>query len=351
MIHHPDDGLAFERIVNVPRRGIGAATLKTIHVLARAQSVSLSEAASRLVETDEITARARNALRGFTDDCARWRVMAQALDHIELAENVLDESGYTEMWKNDKSVDAPGRLENLKELVSALAEFDSLGGFLEHIGLVMDRDAHLSGDMLSLMTLHAAKGLEFEHVFLPGWEEDVFPNKRSVDDGGTAALEEERRLAYVGLTRAKLRAHVSFAASRRIYNQWLSCIPSRFIDELPGEHVEIISDQGLYGGQSGFAAAAAWDQADWQPVKPGRGPGYQRLRDTRRGDTRRGGAETVIEGRAELVERAGGIAVGVRVFHQKFGRGTVTASDGGKLEIEFEKAGAKKVMESFVEPV
>ena len=346
VIHQPADDLAFERIVNVPRRGIGQATLKTIHVLARAQSISLSEAAARLVETDEITARARNALRSFADDCERWRVMAQALDHIELTENVLDESGYTEMWQNDKSPDAPGRLENLKELVSALGEFDSLGGFLEHIGLVMDRDATGSGEMLSLMTLHAAKGLEFEHVFLPGWEEDVFPNRRSVDEGGTAALEEERRLAYVGLTRAKLKAHVSFAASRRIYNQWLSCVPSRFIEELPGKHVEISSDQGLYGGQTRFAGLSDKDDAaSRDAVKPGRGPGYQRLRDKRRRDAGR-----VIEGRAELVERTGGIAVGVRVFHQKFGYGTVTSSDGGKLEIAFEKAGAKKVMESFVEP-
>ncbi len=347
LIHQPDDDLAFERIVNVPRRGVGQATLKTIHVLARAQSVSLSEAASRLVETDEITSRARNALRRFADDVARWRVMAQALDHIELTENVLDESGYTEMWQNEKSPDAPGRLENLKELVSALAEFDSLGGFLEHISLVMDRDEAGADDMLSLMTLHAAKGLEFEHVFLPGWEEDVFPNRRAVDEGGTASLEEERRLAYVGLTRAKLKAHVSFAASRRIYNKWLSCVPSRFIDELPEDRVQITSDQGLYGGQARFAGFTAEEDAgSWESVKPGRGPGYQRLRDARART-----AETVIEGRAELVERSSGIATGTRVFHQKFGYGTVTSSDGGKLEIEFEKAGAKKVMESFVEPV
>ncbi len=345
LIHQPADDLAFERIVNVPRRGIGQATLKTIHVLARGQSISLAEAAARLVETDEITARARNALRRFADDCARWRVMAQALDHIELIENVLDESGYKEMWKNDKSPDAPGRVENLKELVSALAEYDSLGGFLEHISLVMDRDKGGTEEMLSLMTLHAAKGLEFEHVFLPGWEEDVFPNRRSVDEGGTAALEEERRLAYVGLTRAKIQAHVSFAASRRIYNQWLSCVPSRFIEELPKEHVEITPNQGLYGGQPRLADFAGGDDAAWVSAKPGRGPGYQRLRDVRKRK-----AETVIEGRAELVERSGGIAVGVRVFHLKFGYGTVTTSDGGKLEIEFDKAGTKKVMESFVEP-
>ena len=347
LIHQPNDDLAFERIVNVPRRGVGQATLKTLHVFARAQSISLSEATARLIETDELTSRARNALRRFSDDVARWRVMAQALDHIELARNVLDESGYTEMWQNEKSPNAPGRLENLKELVSALAEFESLGGFLEHISLVMDRDAAGTSDMLSLMTLHAAKGLEFEHVFLPGWEEDVFPNRRSVDEGGGAALEEERRLAYVGLTRAKIQAHVSFAASRRIYNKWLSCVPSRFIQELPDDHVEMTSDPGLYGGQARLDAhTAGGDDGAWDVIKPGRGPGYQRLRDTRRRES-----ETVIEGRAQPIENRAGIAVGVRVFHQKFGYGTVTSSDGGKLEIEFEKAGAKKVMESFVELV
>jgi ATP-dependent DNA helicase UvrD/PcrA len=346
LVHQPDDDLAFERIVNLPRRGIGAATLRTVHQLARAGTIPLTEAARRIVDTDELKPRARKALAAFNADCARWRAMLQGVDHVELTETVLDESGYTAMWQNDKSPDAPGRLENLREMVSALEEFDTLAGFLEHISLVMDRNENGHEAALSLMTLHAAKGLEFDHVFLPGWEEEVFPNRRSVDEGGAAALEEERRLAYVGLTRAKRHAYVSFAANRRIYNQWLSCVPSRFVDELPKDHVEISSEQGLYGAQSGLSLDQDDDAADWSGVRPGRGPGYARMQNARK----RGGAR-LIEGRARTVEsRAGNFEIGVRVFHQKFGYGTVQSVDGDKLDIEFEKAGAKKVMESFVEP-
>ena len=346
LVNQPDDDLAFERIVNVPRRGIGSATLQTLHRLARAQTVGLTEAARRLVETDEIKAQARNALRRFNEDLDRWRAMAQVLDQVELAQIVLDESGYTEMWKNDRSPDAPGRLENLKELVAALAEFENLGGFLEHISLVMDREQIGIGESLSLMTLHAAKGLEFDHVFLPGWEEEVFPNRRSVDEGGRAALEEERRLAYVGITRARKHATISFAASRRIYNQWLSCAPSRFVDELPRDLVDIDSDAGLYGAPAGFATYSPVDDG-WGEVRPGRGPGYKRLRDVKQRSQ-----APLLEGRASVVAGGGaGFAVGTRVFHQKFGYGTIRSADGSKLEIAFEKAGTKKVMDSFVEPV
>ncbi len=344
LVHQPDDDLAFERIVNMPPRGIGPATLQTVHRLARAHTVPLGVAALRIVETDELKARARNSLGAFNADCARWRAMAQTLDHVELTEAILDESGYTAKWQNDKSPDAPGRLENLRELVSALEEFENLAGFLEHISLVMDRDNAGREDALSLMTLHAAKGLEFDHVFLPGWEEEVFPNRRSVDEGGAAALEEERRLAYVGLTRAKRQAYISFVANRRIYNQWLSCVPSRFVDELPKDHVEIRSEEGLYGTKSGFSEQD--DQTEWSDIRPGRGPGWARMQNARK---ERGGA--LIEARAKLVESpANPINVGTRVFHQKFGYGTVHSVEGDKLEIEFEKAGFKKVMDSFVEP-
>jgi DNA helicase-2/ATP-dependent DNA helicase PcrA len=344
LIHQPDDDLAFERIVNLPPRGIGPATLQTVHILARAQMIPLSQAARRIVETDELKPRARKALNAFNADCARWRTMAQTLDHVELTENILDESGYTAKWRNDKSPDAPGRLENLRELVSGLEEFDNLAGFLEHISLVMDRDNAGHEAALSLMTLHAAKGLEFDHVFLPGWEEEVFPNRRSVDEGGSAALEEERRLAYVGLTRAKQQAYISFAANRRIYNQWLSCIPSRFVDELPKEHVEITSEEGLYGAKTGHDTDDV--SPEWPNIRHGRGPGYARMQNARHD---RSG--TVIEGRAKLIEKTPShIQIGVRVFHQKFGYGTVQSVDGEKLEIEFEKAGNKKVMDSFVEP-
>jgi DNA helicase-2/ATP-dependent DNA helicase PcrA len=270
--------------------------------------------------------------------------MSQAVDQRELAGTVLDESGYTEMWQKNKAPDAPGRLENLKELVSGLSSFDSLEEFLEHISLVMDRDDGAAGEMASLMTLHAAKGLEFDHVFLPGWEEEVFPNRRSVDDGGSAALEEERRLAYVGITRAKRRVWICHASSRRVYGQWLSCAPSRFIDELPDEFVEHVIEPGLYGGISEPGMTSSGDQS-WGAGQQGRGPGYQRMRA--------GGRSAEMVSRPSSLQEpapSGLVAVGIRIFHQKFGYGTVQSNEGGKLEIDFEKAGTKKVMESFVEP-
>ena len=346
LVHQPDDDLAFERIVNLPRRGIGEATLRTCHRFARAAGVSLSEAARRLVESDELAGRARNGLRRFLADLDRWRARPDE-DHVGLARRVLDESGYTDMWRNDRSADAPGRLENLKELVSALQEFENLGGFLEHIGLVMDREAGAEGDLVSLMTLHAAKGLEFDDVFLPGWEEEIFPNKRSVEEGGGAALEEERRLAYVGLTRARKTVTVSYAATRRIFSQWVSSIPSRFVEELPRDQVDAASDPGLFRPRLGFGLEDGLDGGLDRPIRPGRGPGYDRLRHARRSDI-----DMPIEGTARRLDGpAASIDIGVRVFHQKFGYGKVLASEAGKLEIAFEKAGTKKVMESFVERV
>ncbi|MFT5439938.1 MAG: DNA helicase-2/ATP-dependent DNA helicase PcrA [Alphaproteobacteria bacterium] len=343
VVHQPDDGLAFERIVNVPRRGIGSATIQAIHYVSRAQTISLVEAARRLIATDELRPQARRAIAALLADFDRWRSLVDVVDHVELVETVLDESGYTGMWQNDKSPEAPGRLENLKELVSGMEEFEDLGGFLEHVSLVMEAGKADGGEMVSLMTLHAAKGLEFDNVFLPGWEEGVFPNQRTLDEGGAPALEEERRLAYVGITRARKRVMASFAANRRIYNQWQSSIPSRFIDELPSEHVETVAEQGLYGGNAGYGGGMGETDSAYQQA--GRGPGYGRLRAARGSGVIDGSASTVHE-----LSSPDGISLGMRVFHQKFGYGKVTAVDGNKLDIAFEKAGAKKVMDSFVTP-
>jgi ATP-dependent DNA helicase UvrD/PcrA len=346
LVHQPADDLAFERIVNVPRRGIGEATLQSLHALARAQRLPLAEAAARLIETDEIKAAARKALRDFLTSLSRWQGQADRVLHTELAAQILDESGYTAMWQADKSPEAPGRLENLKELIAGMAEFDNLAGFLEHVSLVMENTATAGGDMVSIMTLHSAKGLEFDTVFLPGWEEGLFPNQRAMDDTGRAGLEEERRLAYVGLTRAKRRAYVSYAANRRMYGQWQSTLPSRFIAELPREHTDIIADPGLY------PRAGAFEREDWSMGRPG--PELARPDLTRLGPL--GRRTPIIESRpvpvrGAEVRRVGGFAKGDRIFHQKFGYGTVRAVEDNKLAISFDKAGEKMVMDAFVEKV
>ena len=327
IIVQPSDDLAFERIVNVPRRGLGAATLQTVHRLARAEGIPLTQAVRRLIETDEIRPRARGSLARLMVDFERWRSLLDTMPHAELAGLMLDESGYTEMWKNHKSIEAPGRLDNLRELVVALAEFDTMDGFLEHVSLVMENDDQTIDDKVNLMTLHGAKGLEFETVFLPGWEEGLFPYQRALDEEGEKGLEEERRLAYVGLTRARHRAIISFAASRRIYNQWQSALPSRFIDELPADCVDHTTEPGLYGGQGG-GEDRSWRRR--QRAVPHAIP----LADATWLAPPSGGDEN--------------LATGQRVFHQKFGYGRIVAIDGDKAEIDFEKAGHKKVMTSFV---
>ena len=355
VIVQPDDDLAFERIINRPKRGLGAATLERLHRLARAQGIPLTRAASQLVGSEELRPQARRALAGLLEDFDRWRGEAERLEHTALTELVLEESGYVEMWQKDRSPDAPGRLENLAELVRAMESFDSLAGFLEHISLVMENEEAAGGDKVSIMTLHAAKGLEFDTVFLPGWEEGVFPNQRAMDEGGTPALEEERRLAYVGLTRAKRRAIILFAANRRIYGQWQSTLPSRFLDDLDAAHVERDVAGGLYGSQGSGAesASAGWAYQGYD-VELSRGPGWERAR--RRGyQPRKRGLEE--RSPARFAARTGPehaaaqrFRAGQRVFHDKFGYGTVSAIDDGKLTIAFEHAGEKRVLASFVTP-
>ncbi len=342
VIRQPDDGLAFERILNKPRRGLGDATLRLLHGHGRAREISLVQAARELVETDELRPAARRALADLLADFDRWHHMAEEIHHVALAEAVLDESGYTAMWQNDKTIEAPGRLENLKELLGALEEFESLAGFLEHVSLVMEAAGDQGQDQVNLMTLHAAKGLEFETVFLPGWEEGLFPNQRALDEGGVRGLEEERRLAYVGLTRARQRAIISFAANRRIHGSWSVAIPSRFVDELPADQVERESDPGLYGGKAGGLGEtnfAGWDERRTSP-------GMARARQ------RSGQSSRFIDVVPTLVESGpgDGLAVGTRVFHKKFGYGTVRLAERERLTIGFDKAGEKKVIASFVMP-
>jgi DNA helicase-2/ATP-dependent DNA helicase PcrA len=350
IVASPDNDLAFERIINTPKRGIGDSSVKKMYDVARSQGLSLFRAAEQMALTDELPAKARTALRLLLESFARWRKHIDVLPHTELAEIVLDESGYTEMWQNDKSPEAQGRLENLKELVRSMGEFENLNGFLEHVSLVMDRDAGDAEDRVNIMTLHSAKGLEFGTVFLPGWEEGLFPHQRSLDEKGRAGLEEERRLAYVGITRAKRRATISFAQNRRVHALWQSAIPSRFIDELPPNHVEVVAMTTSYGGygigsygQSRFDTASTFSGGNTYGT-----PGWQRAQNTYAKGSGLKSSPKFIEGESVVTGEAH-YEKGDRVFHQKFGYGKVTFVEGNKLTVDFEKAGEKRVIDSFVE--
>jgi DNA helicase-2/ATP-dependent DNA helicase PcrA len=412
VINSPADDLAFERIVNVPKRGLGDATVQLLHDHARKRRVPMTEAARAVVETDELKPKPRGSLRGLLEALDRWRKQRDDIPHTQLAEIVLDESGYTEMWQKDRSADAAGRLENLKELVRSMDEFENLQGFLEHISLVMDNEKGAAEDAVNIMTLHSAKGLEFNTVFLPGWEEGVFPNQRTLDDQGRAGLEEERRLAHVGITRARRRAKIYFATNRRMHGLWQTNIPSRFLDELPEGNVEVTESKGGFGGYGGYGASrfdaatsfgSNYGTPGWQRAQAKKGGGFSdveadyeadedlshlspRGREPAPGSTR-GRAEGAGEGASsknptddgppaspwrarderrptrrlpltiegELVAKSTGtisdFTLGDRVFHQKFGNGNVTAIDGNKLTIAFDKAGEKRVVDSFVERV
>ncbi len=353
VVVQPADGLAFERIVNTPKRGLGDKAMQALHAYARASGKPLSSAAAQLIETDELTPAARRSLAAFMGDLTRWRAQVDDLPHPELARIILEESGYVAMYKAQRSTEADGRIENLIELTRAMEEFESMTAFLDHVSLVMENEKSDAEERVTIMTLHAAKGLEFDHVFLVGWEEGVFPSQRALDEGGNASLEEERRLAYVGITRAKRSATISHAANRRIYGQWTSSIPSRFVSDLPDDHIEVSST--MSGGPSLWRAALAGGDPFADVTRgTGRGPGWARA-------TAMGGASVPGRGGLQIEARASAVSigqpgrkdvrVGTRVFHSKFGYGAVTALDGNKLEIDFEKAGAKRVLDSFIEVV
>ncbi len=360
----PDDDLAFERIVNTPKRGLGDKAIQTIQVTARGNGLSLLDGARVAAESRLVAGKGGAELRVFCDGMERWhrQIVEEADTHVELAQMILDESGYTGMWKADKSPEAAGRLENLKELVKALEEFDSLQGFLEHVALVMDNASEDGEEKVSIMTLHAAKGLEFPAVFLPGWEDGLFPSQRSLDEAGLKGLEEERRLAYVGITRAERVATISFAGNRRVHGQWQSSLPSRFIDELPAEHVEVLTPPGLYGGGFGAAgmamAASPTLQANAASELADRAaradvyasPGWRRLqaRAQARPQDRFGREPQEARGITIDAQALSAFTVGDRVFNQKFGYGRVTGIEGDKLDVLFDKAGEKKVVAKFV---
>ena len=352
LINQPSDDLAFERIANVPKRGLGDKAIARIHALARTEGLPLIHAAARILDTDELTPQARRSLGNFVGDIARWRDMATTMPHADLARQMLDESGYTAALQLEKTVEASGRLENLTELTRAMEEYETLGAFLEHVSLVMDNDAAADEAKVTIMTIHAAKGLEFDKVFLVGWEEGVFPSQRALDEGGLNSLEEERRLAYVAITRARREATIIHAANRRIYGQWTSSIPSRFVGELPAANVE--HETTMSGGESLWRAnwTAQGDPfahlATTSTMRASqRGPGWQRAAATFTPTPQR-----IVEARGPAISLGnagrGDLSVGQRVFHQKFGYGAIAEIEGNKLEIEFESAGRKRVLDSFV---
>ncbi|WP_170758749.1 ATP-dependent helicase [Ruegeria lacuscaerulensis] len=366
LVVSPDDDLAFERIVNTPKRGLGDKAQQTIQLTARENGVSLIDGARIAVDNGLIKGKGGKALRELIEGLARWNAMTRGprivvdddsviddgtapmrfgepeVSHIELAQIILDESGYTAHWQNEKTPEAPGRLENLKELVNQLDNFENLQGFLEHVSLVMDNEQEGDGAKVSIMTLHAAKGLEFPAVFLPGWEDGLFPSQRSMDETGIKGLEEERRLAYVGITRAEEVCTISFAANRRVFGQWQNAMPSRFIDELPEDHVEVLTPPGLYGGvqttagiESRAAEANVYNSPGWKRMQARQGQyGTSQPRESR---------NTVIDATA-----VASFTLGERVFHQKFGYGAVIGIEGDKVEVDFEKAGTKKVVSRFL---
>ena len=375
VVTSPDDDLAFERIVNTPKRGLGDKAQQKIQVTARQHGVNLVEGARILLAEGGLTGKGAAQLRLLIDGIERWNGMLRGpvqpvnldnevvddesgparveygppeVSHIELAEIILDESGYTGMWQNDKTPEAPGRLENLKELVKALEQFENLQGFLEHVSLIMDNESDDGGAKVSIMTLHAAKGLEFPAVFLPGWEDGLFPSQRSMDESGIKGLEEERRLAYVGITRAEEICTISFAANRRVFGQWQSSMPSRFIDELPEDHVEVLTPPGLYGGGFGAAAGAMRSDLETRASEANvyNSPGWKRLQ-ARAGER---GISQPSEARNVTIDMnaVSSFTMGERVFHQKFGYGAIIGIEGDKLEVDFEKAGTKKVVSRFL---
>ena len=346
-----DDGLALQRIVNKPKRGIGEKAQQKLNIEARERNISLLDAARSLCEKNSLTGRAQKELKILIGQLDHWHQMSldQTINHIELAEIILEESGYTDMWRNEKTPEAPGRLENLKELVKALEQFENLHGFLEHVSLIMDNETEDGALKVSIMTLHASKGLEFQHIYLPGWEDGLFPSQRSMDEQGRVGLEEERRLAYVGITRAEQLCTISFVANRRIFGQWQSALPSRFIDELPEEHVEILTPPGLYGGSFGAAApniSSFSEKGEDNESDTYNSPGWRRMKNkSRPNETFGNDNKDIITIDTTTVETKD---LTKRIFHQKFGYGQVLSTDGDKLTILFEKAGEKKILAKYI---
>ena len=345
VIQQPNDDLALERIINTPKRGIGTSTTNMIHRYARKNEISFFSATEVLLSTDEFRPNVKKTLQNLINQFYHWTKEEKVISQTELAMKVFEESGYIEYWQNDKSIDSEGRLENIKELINAMSGFENLAGFLEHISLVMDGDTEAEAGEVSLMTLHAAKGLEFDAVFLPGWEEGLFPSQRSIDELGLIGLEEERRLAYVGITRARKKLFISYTANRQIHGLWQGSIPSRFISELPKEDLNE-NIEGNLGAAASSHRQFEFDQTSNQ--NNNYGPGFFRAKKNKISTLNHYNSSKRDNQNKINSSFSTQFKLSQRVFHQKFGMGTIISVDGDKLDIAFDKAGEKRVISSYI---
>ena len=335
----PEDSLALERVINTPKRGIGETSVKKIRDHSKINNLPMIESIKDLLSENIFKGKAQNSLEKLVNLINHWNQLIIEEDKVDIAEIIVEDSGYLEMLKNEKSVTSEGRIENIYELFRSLEPFENIRSYLEHISLVMEIDSNNAGKKVSLMTLHAAKGLEFDYIFLPGWEEGVFPNQRAVDEGGIESLEEERRLAYVGITRAKKKSSIFYAANRRIHNQWISSMPSRFVSELPEDNTE--TDLSNYSGEKELFREQEFtdfDQSDYET------PGWERAKYN---------SEVKVIDHQETANKNlyndSPFKLGSKVIHKKFGKGKILSIDGKKLTINFGESGTRKVMENFVE--
>ena len=363
IVMQPHDDLALERIINKPARGVGAKSVEKFHQTARAEHISLYMAIEKMLAEGSISGKAKNSLNVLMGNFEEWRKSMQALTPDDLASLILEDSGYLESLKNDKSPEAPGRIENLKELISVMSDhekFPTLNDFMEHVSLVMDNDDETDPNRISLMTLHAAKGLEFDVVFLPGWEEGLFPHQRSLDEGGSNSLEEERRLAYVAITCAQKQLYILTARNRRVYGQWQNNLPSRFINELPPQNIELVNNASNYFQRSDVSSSGSyWGTKDYQRSEPDEfgeyeysdGGGYTYTREYNNSYQGYNSWNNMSKARQAAKNATSDIAIGSRVYHESFGYGRVKNVEGRKLEIIFDKAGYKRLMKDYVKAV
>ncbi len=324
-----ENDLALERIINTPKRGLGDKTIDELKAQGQAAGISLNAAIRNAIAAKTLKPKIHETLSWLIAKLDEWKNLFESDSHVIVVDKILEESGYLKMWEAEKTLESRGRVENLKELSSALEDFEDINEFLEHVSLISDGDDTPEEDMVSIMTIHGAKGLEFENVFLPGWEEGLFPSQQTLDESGKEGLEEERRLAYVAITRAKQKLTISFASSRMVFGNIISSIPSRFVDELDKDFIEIVNKTGAGPSYNKPKSKFAEKQSSF--VIPSAENGFK-------------------VGKKKLFDESNSkFTVGDKIFHQDFGYGRVINVNGRHLQIVFEKSAIKTLLEDFVE--